>query len=121
MVLRFEICRAVEKWLIRLNSTFSYLSLGVSRRDDAKECFADECVESLCASRRSRRYSRSPVTLKGVGVIRAANGGSGTSSTHDSAQLKRKICYFMFCSRLSDYSCRFSGGFSRCSNYSRCR
>lgn len=68
----------------------SYLSLGVSRREDARECLADECVESLCASLRSRRYSRSPVMLNGVGVIRAANGGSGTSSTQDSAQLERK-------------------------------
>lgn len=106
----FEICRVVEKWLIRLNSSFSYLSLGVSRREDAKECFADECVESLCASRRSRRYSRSPVTLKGVGVIRAANGGSGTSSTHDSAQLKEKsviLCFVLVCPTIPT---TFSGG-----------
>lgn len=79
------------------NKKVLYLSLGVSRREDARECFADECVESLCASLRSRRYSRSPVMLNGVGVIRDANGGSGTSSTQDSAQLEKKLLFCAEC------------------------
>lgn len=83
--------------LEKVRKTKTYLSLGVSRREDAKECLADECVESLCASLRSRKYSRSPVTLNGVGVIRAANGGSGTNSTQDSAIRKKNLLFHARC------------------------
>lgn len=62
-----------------------YLSLGVPRREDAKECLADEGKESLCASLRSRRYS-SPPALKGNGVILS---GIGFNSTHDSVNVKQ--------------------------------
>ena len=66
-----------------------YLSLGVPRREDAKECLADEGRESLCASLRSRKYS-SPPLLNGNGVILS---GTGFSSTHDSVKKKTKNKY----------------------------
>jgi len=89
----------------------------VSRREDARECFADECVESLCASLRSRRYSRSPVMLNGVGVVRVASGGSGTNSTQDSAQIEKKLLFSVEClfNSMSFYN---SSGNSRSSHFS---
>lgn len=87
----YNICEteAIEKRRI-----IFYLSLGVSRREDAKECLADDCVESLCASLRSLRYS-SPPLLNGKGVRLSAD--IGFTSTHDS------VNFFFFDRVFNDY------------------
>lgn len=56
----------------------------MSLRDEARECLADECVESLWASRSRRRYS-SPPLPNGKGVILSASG-TAFNSTHDSIE-----------------------------------
>lgn len=57
------------------------------RREDAKECLADEGKESLCASLSNRRYS-SPPLLNGNGVILS---GTGFNSTQDSIKEKYNV------------------------------
>ena len=75
----------------------------MSRLEEAKECLADEWVESLWASFKSLRYS-SPPLLNGNGVTLSIGVGH---TTHDSEKLKSKLLLFVnkltFCKYIGTY------------------